>query len=156
MSKYKTYMLNKLVSQFSLRLNNRFATFKTIGFASPYSSGKPQYSTKDEEEQASIESSNAFKDGLIKLVSEVDIEPKKKTKAPVEPPKAPDEDGLDNLDGLDVHEPAVYEDITKFRDAQGILTSPPYNVPKTSTELKSKETIHAKAAELGISFPNLV
>ena len=178
-------MLDKLVSQYSLRIHNKFVTFKTIGYGSRYSSGKPQYSTKDEEEQASIESSNAYKDGLIKLVSEVEIAPKQTTKAPVKNAKAPedttkapgddglenldirkivdldgegsdDSEGLEDLDGGDAHEPVIYDEVDKFRDAQAILTSPPYNVPKTSTELKSKEAIHAKAAELGVSFPNLI
>lgn len=66
------------------------------------------------------------------------------------------EDGVKEEETENAHDPVVYDEVDKFRDAQRILTSPPYNVPKTSTEIRSKEAIHVKAAELGISFPNLI
>lgn len=47
----------------------------------------------------------------------------------------------------------VMSDITNFQEAKNLLAGEPYSV--SVAELKSKEKVVAKAAELGIVFPNL-
>ena len=49
--------------------------------------------------------------------------------------------------------PAVHAEVTKFQEAKKILTAEPYKVAFQA--LGSPEKILKKAAELGISFPNL-
>lgn len=48
-----------------------------------------------------------------------------------------------------------YPEVKSFQEAKAVLTSEPFNVPKTSPTINTPEKIFKKAAELGISFPNL-
>lgn len=158
MKKFKRYAFNGNASQYSLHVRtdtgSQFVTFASVGYGSLYASGAPTFSTANESIQQAIENSKAWEDGKIILLSE---EPMGPLPGKVEPPKdiaSKDDDNLptkpDNASSV-----VAYDEVTKFRDAQDILTSPPYNVAKTSPEITSKERIHAKAAELGVSFPNL-
>ena len=91
--------------------------------------------TEDEAVQKAIEDSNQFKSGKIERISGTTA----KTIVSVpEPDEVKD-----------------YPEVTTFAQAKEILTGEPYKVGKTSTSLKSVEGILAKAAELGVSFPNL-
>lgn len=150
MKKYKTYIFNKNASQYSLYVNTerggQFVTFASIGYGSIYSSGFPQYSTDDELIQAGIENSNAFLSGKIRLFNETAVDA---------PSEIGANDNLEQEDFKEDYDARSYDQVTKFREAQDILTSPPYNVPRSSKDITSKERILQKAADLGISFPNL-
>ena len=56
MSKYKTYVLNRIASQYSLYIQTdkvkQFVTFSSIGYGSIYSTGAPQFSTANTDVQS--------------------------------------------------------------------------------------------------------
>jgi len=58
----------------------------------------------------------------------------------------------DNKEGEQVPD---YKEVTSFAQAKDILLGAPWNVAKTSPSLRSVPGLIKKAAELGISFPNL-
>lgn len=149
MEAFKVYKCTRNLGQYSLQITvgdkKQFVTFKNIGHGSVYSTGAPKYKTSEKDVQEAIEDSRAFKKGTIVLESSMSLT-RTKTDEENHVDKEGDESGVELV---------TYDEVTKFREAQDILTSPPYNVPKTSQEITSKERVHAKAAELGISFPNL-
>lgn len=93
------------------------------------------FETNDEEVQKGIEDSNQFKSGKIECI----VGATTKTIA-----SDPNSDQVQE-----------YPEVVTFAQAKEVLTGEPYKVGKTSNSLKSVEGILAKAAELGISFPNL-
>ena len=171
---YKTYQLNRHASQYSLHIrvqnHTQFVIFRNIGYGSVYSTGAPRYQTRDKHIQQGIEASKAFRDGKVLLVDEVPINPSAKKEVKKD---ESDDTGktLDDGEGQDQKSEAgntakkieadetdnldTYPEVTTFKAAREILTSPPYNVPKTSKEISNKEKVFQKAAELGVSFPKL-
>lgn len=145
--KYKVYVLNKPCSrwatQFEVGDTTEFVTFSTIGFGTNYHAGLPRYATDREDIQRAIEASSFFANGKITLLKEEQMEVRN------------DALGV----GVDAFNPVEgvtdYPDVTTFRTAQAILAGEPYNVPKTSDEIRTKEALLAKAAELGVTFSAL-
>ena len=148
---YKTYELKRKISRWATQIpikdGTEFVTFSTIGFGSNYDTGFPRYATAREDIQQGIEASNNFKKGVIKLLKTDEIAESKEQGAKGKEPGA--------KGGEQRAEIVTFADVTTFRAAQAILTEEPYNVPKTSEEIKNKEAVLKKAAELGVSFPNL-
>lgn len=140
----KTYQIKNV---FSTKLAKRFTVgkeSKVIIFESKRKNGILTYETGDEAVQKAIESSKFFRSKQI-VVTHTRENPNKTDEA---------DDTDDAVEGV-ADEVTVYDEVTKFREAQEILTGEPYNVPKTSPDLRSKDAIKAKAEELGVSFPNL-
>ena len=111
---------------------------KTIAFENKRKNGVLVFETTDEEVQKGIESCKAYQEGRIICIEGATAN---KTKQLTPPP--PD----DELTEL--------PEVTTFAEAKAVLRGEPYNVGATSNSLKSAEGVIAKAAELGISFPNL-
>ena len=109
---------------------------QTVVFENKRKNGILTCETSDEAVQKGIEDSRQFKEGKIVCIEGAT------EKAPATTTKTD-------------FQPAEYPEVTTFAQAKEVLTGEPYKVGKTSNSLKSVEGIHAKAAELGISFPNL-
>ena len=138
----KTYQMKDV---FSAKKAKRFTVdgkSKTIVFESKRKNGLLSAEVEHDAVQQVIEKSKYWKNKTITLVS-----------SRQKPSTDEDEDEEPGLSHPDAKE---YPDVTKFREAQDILTAEPYNIPKTSPDLRNKVAILEKAVELGVSFPNLV
>ena len=113
---------------------------KTIAFENKRKNGILVFETTDEEVQKGIGSCKAYQEGRIICTEGAATAPKVK-QLPTPPP---------------ADEQTEYPEVTTFAQAKEVLRGEPYKVGATSNSLKSAEGVLAKAAELGISFPNLV
>lgn len=105
------------------------------------------YTTSNPIIQHVIESCDKFKNGKIYIMAEYDNEP-----APVEAPAGATKGKATKASKKVEREPRVMENVKTYGDAMTVLmTENGVNLG----ELKSVEDCIAKAAELGISFPNL-
>ncbi len=105
----------------------------------------------DKKLQAAIEASGYFKRGEIKIFFATEdaadeVEPAKKKKK-----SSPDKD---SDEGEDSNELVSYDEVTTFKEAREVFERD-FDIKKTSSAINSAEKIFAKAAELGIVFPNL-
>lgn len=96
-----------------------------------FSDANHTYVTKSEQEQTALESLGSY-GTTFKLV-----ETKSEKKEEVIP----------------LFEPAVFDDVTSLIEAKDILKGEPYNV--AHQQLRTPESVMAKATSLNISFPNL-
>ncbi|NDV46096.1 hypothetical protein D0T49_03450 [Paludibacter sp. 221] len=103
------------------------------------------FETSDEKIQKGIEESDLFKAGRIKLVFSDQNGQVKKTK------KGKEGEPVNSNEG----EPKEYPEVSTFQQAKDVLSGEPYDIPATSPDVSTPEKIFAKAAELGVSFPNL-
>lgn len=135
----KQYSIKILGSEHTLPVRvegepeNRYIKFTRIAAGDTHG----YFDTDDVQLQAAIESSPFFNSKEIRLSFSADTQ----------------KEDLKN-DKVDA-DPIEYPDVTKFREAQDVLTGEPWNLPKTSPELRSKEAILKIASELGVNFPNL-
>lgn len=154
---YKTYQLNRNASRSTMRVfmpdgTSEFVTFVSIGYGTNYATGFPRFSTAKKNIQEGIEASEMFENDEITLLRTDDVP--EDVKPAIKAAKSPK--GNDDEPDADAPtEKAVFADVTTFRAAKEVLTGEPYNVEKTSPEIRSKEAIFKKADELGVSFPNL-
>lgn len=145
----KIYSLETLGREHSLPvpvgLKNRYVTFKKESSADTHAF----FSTPDKDLQEAIEASKFFESGgeiHINLVFSDETAEDKPSKKNIH---------LGPKVSKDEIEPAVFEEVTTYKEAKDILTGDVYKVAKTNKSLTSPEGILAKANELGISFPNL-
>ena len=96
-----------------------------------FSDANHTYVTKSEQEQTALESLVSY-GTTFKLV-----ETKSEKKEEVIP----------------LFEPSVFDDVTSLIEAKDILKGEPYNV--AHQQLRTPESVMAKATALNISFPNL-
>jgi len=96
------------------------------------------FGTDDAELQKAIEASKFYKEEKIKLLRTEGEEKKEAGGETPEPPK---------------NQVKEYPEVTDLNGAIEVLTGTPYKVAKSS--LKSPAEIEKKAAEKGVSFPNL-
>ena len=96
-----------------------------------FSDANHTYVTKCEQEQTALESLGSY-GTTFKLV-----ETKSEKKEEVIP----------------LFEPSVFDDVTSLIEAKDILKGEPYNV--AHQQLRTPESVMAKATALNISFPNL-
>ncbi|MDR0872830.1 MAG: hypothetical protein LBN27_05100 [Prevotellaceae bacterium] len=167
MSIFKTYLLDSKKARYAIQLEiggrTRTISFVSVGYGTAYSSGKPIFSTKDENVQKAIEGSAQFLDGKIKVVESKDagdastsLSNRASTsfgsaqQPPLSNPASAQQLPLSNPASA-----ATFENVTTFAQAKEVLCGEPYNLPKTGTGLSSAEKILAKAKELGVNFPNL-
>lgn len=172
----KTYSKQTNGSQHSIPIRhkgkNEFITF----VKNYWREAIAYFTTSDNELQASIEASNYFESGEVKLVQT----PKEQLIAEEKAAKLAAElvDNVDNEDAEkemeelvdaedvaeeleaaeDVAEEAAnqittFAEIDTFQEAKKILTAEPYNITRQS--LTTPERILKKAAEVGVSFPKL-
>lgn len=127
--------------------------------------------TDDTDLQKSIENSRLFKEGEIRLVGSEQLVVGSTEEAVSEEPKevgseqpavnseetteeeAPEPEVI-KVDDAAVIEPKVIDEVTTFQQAKDVLSKEPYKISKNA--LTKPEYIIKKAAELGVSFPNLV
>ena len=172
----KTYSKQTNGSQHSIPIRhkgkNEFITF----VKNYWREALAYFTTSDNELQASIEASNYFESGEVKLVQT----PKEQLTAEEKAAKLAAElvDNVDNedaekeveelVDAEDVAEEleaaegvaeeaanqiTTFAEIDTFQEAKKILTAEPYNITRQS--LTTPERILKKAAEVGVSFPKL-
>jgi hypothetical protein len=115
--------------------STKFITFTAVGFGTNYATGYPTFSTTDVAVQEALEESEQFKSGKIILENA--------------PAKIKDIEKKDN----GTSDTATYPEVTTYQEAKELLRKEPYNIPFQS--LGTPEKIVTKAAELGVSFPNL-
>lgn len=96
-----------------------------------FSDANHTYVTKSEQEQTALESLGSFGSTfkLVETKNEEDHEEKKE------------------------FEPTVFDEVTSLADAKDVLKGEPYNV--VHQQLRTPESVMAKATALNISFPNL-
>ena len=167
----KTYSLKTLGTSHSLPIPMDGTNFY-VNFEKNYSGERLAYFNTDNEKlQKAIEESQFWKSGEIKLIGEVKKETTKVHEVTEAAPEAevleevqevteaaPEAEVLEEVQEIteaapEAPKPAVHAEVTKFQEAKKILTAEPYKVAFQA--LGSPEKILKKAAELGISFPNL-
>ena len=121
---------------------NRYIKFKKVVGTDP----SAFFDTSEKKLQTSIEKSQFFESGEIKLIFSNEEE----EKAITQKQSAKKETALKKEAATD-----VYVDVTTFEQAKNVLTGDPYNIAKTSPTLSSPEAIFKQASELNVSFPNL-
>ncbi|MFA5649519.1 MAG: hypothetical protein WC914_00035 [Proteiniphilum sp.] len=115
-----------------------------------------QFSTEDEKLQDAIEESPRFKEKRIKLIfSNQKSNPSKvKAKEPGTPPVDPNDENQDPPAGppADPNPPTEYPEVTTLKAARVILEA---EFGVDPSEMNNREKVFAKAAEMGVSFPNI-
>ena len=124
-------------NQSSLRIDYKGGS-KTIIFENKKKNGNLIYESSDEEEQKGIESSRQFKEGRIIVLSSTPTK------------EEPQKDEGNTGGGSDL---TVIDSVSTYQEAKDLLRAEPYLVAHQA--LGTPEKILAKAAELGITFPNL-
>ncbi len=166
---YKTYERQRRTSRSSISVNykgeNRFVTFTSVGYGSAYYTGFPCFATGDTVLQEAIEATDAFKSGDIKLLTSTAIEARRKeaTGANDEvyetpsPPAVNEKVGTAEApvkdDGEVEEGQRSFPGVTTFREAREILRGEPFNVE--ARDVPNKDGLFKKAAELGVTFPDL-
>lgn len=112
---------------------------KTITFENKRKNGILSFETTDEEVQKGVEASRQYQEGRIVCTEGATAN----TATPTTPI-------------IPLEDPTEYQEVTTFAQAREVLRGEPFKVGATSNSLKTAEGVVAKAAELGISFPNLV
>ncbi len=162
---YKTYERQRRTSRSSMSVNykgeNRFVTFTSVGYGSAYYTGFPCFATGDPALQEAIEATDAFKSGDIRLLTSTAIEARRKdatggNEAVNETPVPPtvNEAEAPVKDAGEVEEvQRSFPGVTTFRAAREILRGEPFNVE--AKDVPNKDGLFKKAAELGVTFPDL-
>ncbi|MCL1868627.1 MAG: hypothetical protein FWF72_06780 [Paludibacter sp.] len=136
---------------------------KTVVFESKNKNGILLFETTDTDIMSAIEKSKYFnKKGSTLLIQPITLLKKEKTaeddnhsdsqnlqNGDSNPALSPNPQG-DNLQGGGTK---VFAEVVTFKEAKAVLTGEPYNIPFQA--LGSVEKVFAKAAEVGVSFPNL-
>lgn len=136
----KTYQLKDV---FSSKLGLRVDTVngsKIVIFESKRQKGILTYTTDNRSVQDGIEGSGKYLEGAITILRSEAL------------PVAGNEKVVQGDSAIE-HVANVYEGVTTYKEAREVLTGEPYGVPVS--HLSNSTSIHAKADELGVSFPNL-
>ncbi len=137
----KTYQKKDQYSNISSVRIDVAGKSKTITFENKRRNGVLVYETSDKEIQKGIEASKQYLEGKV-----ICLEGSGEIKV----------NNVPNAIDAEKQEYAQeYPDVTTFSQAKEILRGEPFRVGPTNSSLKTAEGILAKAAELGISFPNL-
>ena len=175
----KTYSKQTNGSQHSIPIRhngkNEFITF----VKNYWREALAYFTTSDNELQASIEASNYFESGEVKLVETPEqqliaeekaaklaaelvnnVDAKKEPEELVnaeDAKKVPEElvnaEDVENKPVETANQITTFAEIDTFQEAKKILTAEPYNITRLS--LTTPERILKKAAEAGVTFPKL-
>ena len=156
----KTYSLKTLGTSHTLPIPMDGANYY-VNFEKIYSGERLAYfSTDNPKLQKAIEESQFWQSGEIKLVGKVEDKDKAAAEAVQETAEEVTviESASEVQETAEVQEtteqkPVVHAEVTKFQEAKNILQAEPYKVAHQA--LGSPDKVFKKAAELGISFPNL-
>jgi hypothetical protein len=164
MASIKTYQLKDGNSTKSAKRIDVGGKSRMIIFESKRRDGNLLFSTADSKVQKGLEESKYFENETVTVISEKEIasvlqkpaKAKKKAAKP-EPVVEEDPDDEDMDEDPDDENPdeelTEIEGVTTLQKAKEALRGEPWNV--AAGELKNAEMILNKAAELGVSFPNL-